>query len=176
MRFEVRETTGHPRPRVWAAHRDRLEDIARLLPDVERVELRSRSRHAGGREEQQHRWTGRPAVLPATVRPFVPPHLLTWTQRTVWDPHTWTATWTIEVPALGPAVEASGRNVYLEEAGACVIALDGDFAFKPDQVPQLKGVPAAAVPMVEKLVVSMIVPLVRRSGEAVATWLSREGG
>lgn len=172
MRFEVRETTGHPRPRVWAAHRDQLEEIVRLLPDVERVELRARSRHAGGREEQSHRWQGRPEVLPAAIRPFVPPHLLTWNQRTVWDPHTWTATWTIDVPALGPAVEAGGKNVYVEEQGLCVIALDGDFAFRPELVPQMKGIPAGAVPMVEKLVVSMIVPLVRRSGEAVARYLS----
>lgn len=174
MRFEVSETTSHPRSVVFAAHRDRVADIVRGLEEVDRVELRSRARHAGGREEHVHHWYGTAAALPALVRPFVPPHLLTWRQKTLWDPFHWTATWEIDLLALGPAVDVRGTNAYAEEGTGCRIDVAGDFVFRPDRVPQLAQIPASAVPMVEKAVVSLILPLVKRSGAAVARWLDEQ--
>lgn len=174
MQFAVRETTHHPRSVVFAAHRDRLPEIVKHLEEVEKVELRSRSVHAGGREEQTHLWTGTSAALPPFVRPFVPAHLLAWKQKTIWEPYTWTATWEIEVLALGPAIEARGTNRYLEDGSGCAIEIEGDFAFRPDKVPQLAQIPANTVPMVEKAVVALIVPLVKRSGAAVARFLDEE--
>lgn len=174
MQFDVRETTPHPRSVVFATHRDRLPDIVKYLDEVASVELRSRSLHAGGREEQVHLWVGTPAALPALIRPFVAPQLLTWKQKTVWDPFTWSATWEIDVLALGPAIEARGTNRYLEDGSGCTIEITGEFAFRPDKVPQLAQVPATAVPMVEKAVVALIVPLVKRTGTAVARFLDEE--
>jgi hypothetical protein len=171
MRFEVREQTRYPRAIVFAAHRDRLEEIAAYLPDVEKVELRSRTRHAGGREVQHHWWTGSPSALPAVIRPMVPPALLQWRQTTTWDPATHTASWEIEVPGFGQAIVATGRNVYVEERGVCRIELEGDFEFHPERIPQLKAVPTAAVPLVEKGVVKLIVPMIERTGAAVARFL-----
>ena len=174
MRFEVTETTPHARSVVFAAHRDRLPEIARYLDEVERVELRSHSRHAGGREEQTHLWVGTSQALPPLVRSFVPAALLQWKQRTIWEPWSHTATWEIDVLALGPAIEARGKNVYLEDGTGCRIGIEGEFLFRPEKVPQLAAVPPSAVPMVEKAVVALIVPLVKRSGAAVARFLDEE--
>lgn len=171
MRFEVREQAKYPRSVVFAAHRDHLEDIVRYVADVERVELRSRSRHAGGREQQTHLWTGSPSALPVLLRPMVPSSMLTWQQVTTWDPATWTATWQIDVPGLGAAISANGTNVYAEDGGACRIDIDGDFSFHPERVPQLQSIPTAMVPMIEKVVVGMIVPMIERTGSAVAKYL-----
>lgn len=176
MRFEVREDTRYPRSTVFAAHRDHLEDIIEFLPDVEKVELRSRSRHAGGREEHTHWWTGSPSSLPALLRPMVPPSLLQWRQITLWDPHTWTARWSIEVPGMKEAIVAQGVNRYVEEKGGCRIEIDGDFEFHPERIPQLSSIPSTAVPMVEKAVVSLIVPMIQRTGSAVAKWLDERRG
>ena len=49
--------------------------------------------------------------------------------------------------------------------------LEGDFSFHPDRVPQLQSIPAVAVPMIEKAVVGMIVPMIERTGSAVAKYL-----
>jgi hypothetical protein len=176
MRFEVHEDTRYPRSTVFAAHRDHVEDIVRFLPDVEKVELRSRARHAGGREEQTHWWTGSTQALPALLRPVVPPALLQWKQTTLWDPHTWTARWSIEVPGSAQAIVAEGTNTYVEEKGRCRIDVQGDFEFHPERVPQLSKIPASAIPMVEKAVVSIIVPMIERTGGAVAKWLEERGG
>lgn len=171
MQFEVQEQTRHPRSTVFAAHRDRIEDIARHLPDVEKIEIRSRSRHADGREVQIQLWTGSPSALPVMIRPLVPPALLQWRQETTWDPNAWTADWDIEVPGLGPAIVARGRHLYTDAPAGCRIELQGDFEFHPERVPQLAQVPAAAVPLVEKAVVRLIVPMIRRTGSAVAAFL-----
>ena len=174
MRFEVQERTTHARPAVFAASRDRLEQIVAYLEGVERVDLRSRARSAGGHEEQTYRWYGTSAALPALIRPLIPPSLLSWQQHTVWDVSRWTATWHIHVPGLGEAVQSRGTNVYHEDGAGCRIDLEGEFEFHPERVPELKGVPQAAVPMLEKFMVSLIVPLVKRSGEAVARYLTEQ--
>jgi hypothetical protein len=148
-----------------------VEQIARLLSDVEKVEVRSRTRHADGREEQVQWWTGSPTALPMMIRPLVPPGLLQWRQRTTFDPNAWTADWEIEVPGLGPAIVARGRHVYHDEPEGCRIALTGDLEFHPERVPQLAQVPAAAVPLVEKAVVKLIVPMIQRTGPAVSQFL-----
>lgn len=176
MRFDVREATRYPRAVVFAAHRDRVSDIVAYLPDVEKIEMRSRTVHAGGREEHVQWWTGSTSALPLLLRPVVPPAMLQWKQTTLWDPSDHTARWTIEVPGLGPAVDARGINRYVEaEPGKCHIEIEGDFDFRPERVPQLAKIPSSAVPMVEKAVVAMILPMIERTGSAVARWLD-EGG
>ena len=74
----------------------------------------------------------------------------------------------------GPEGEARGTNRYLEDGAGCAIEVEGDFAFRPEKVPQLAAIPATTVPMVEKAVVALIVPLVKRSGAAVARFLDEE--
>ena len=89
-----------------------------------------------------------------------------------WDPVGHVATWQIDVPGLGPAVEASGTNRYVDAgSGRCTIEIEGDFAFRPDAIPQLRSIPPSAVPMVERLVVSLIVPMIERTGVAVRQYL-----
>lgn len=175
MRFDVRDTSRFPRPLVFRAHRDELEAIAKFLPDVQKVEVRGRTRHADGVEEHTSLWTGSPSVLPAMIRPMVPPSLLQWQQVTRWDPVAFVASWQIDVPGLGGAVRATGANRYLEVPEGCTIEIDGDFAFRPGVVPQLKAVPASAVPLVERVVVGLVVPMIERSGVAVRQYLESRG-
>jgi hypothetical protein len=175
MQFQVQDAVRHPRSAVFAAHRDRIEDIARHLSDVERIEVRGRARHADGREVQTQWWTGSTSALPVLVRPLVPPALLQWRQQTTWDATRWAADWEIEVAGIGPAIVARGRHLYLEDSPVgCRIDLTGDFEFHPERVPQLAQVPASAVPMVEKAVISLIVPMIKRTGAAVARFLDEE--
>ncbi|MEZ4238967.1 MAG: DUF2505 family protein [Myxococcota bacterium] len=171
MHFDLNHVTRHPRDLVFATHRDHIEALAAYLPDVERIEVRGRSRHADGREVQTQWWVGSTSALPLLLRPMVPAHLLQWQQTTTWDPAAWTASWEIEVPGLGAAVSARGKHTYERDPAGCRIALEGDFAFRPDRVPQLAQVPAAAIPVVERAVVSIVLPMIERTGEAVGRYL-----
>jgi hypothetical protein len=175
MRFDVVETMEHALDKVFSTHRDRLAETIVFLDDVERVECRSEVRHASGVVEQIYLWHGSPSVLPLLVRGMVPPNLLQWRQRTLWDEAGRLATWEITVPGLGNAVESRGTNRYEPFGSGTRILIDGDFQFRPGEVEGLaKAVPAAAVPMIEQVVVKMIVPLVKRSGAAVARLLQQD--
>ncbi|HHO49340.1 MAG TPA: hypothetical protein ENK18_00335 [Deltaproteobacteria bacterium] len=171
MDFAHAESTPHPRPLVFRTHRDELEQVVARIDAVQRVDLRSRTAHAGGRLEQVHRWHGTQAALPVFLRPFVSEELLVWIQRTTWSVHAWRADWEIEVPGLGAALECKGSNVYLEEGRGTSIEISGSFSFRPERVPELKVVPSSTVPVVERAVVSLIVPLIKQSGAAVAAYL-----
>ncbi len=173
MEFSHLERSSHPRDRVFRAHRDEFEAVVTALDDVRRVDLQSRAEHAGGRLEQVHRWQGSPSALPVLVRPFVSEDLLVWRQTTLWDPATWRAEWSIEVPGLGPAMECRGINAYEEATPGSTIRVTGSFVFLPQRAAQLQSVPASAVPMVERMVVSLILPLIQRSGKAVSDYLHR---
>jgi hypothetical protein len=178
LRFDLTDTVPHPLALVFAAQRDLLPDAVRSLEEVERVELRSQTKRADGTIEQVHLWTGSPKVLPVLFRAVIPAHLLQWRQRTVWNSEDHTGTWEIEVPGLGRAVAASGVNRYtavpagkgVPESTRCEVA--GEFWFRPDQLDGLQHVPASAIPMVEKVVVSLVVPLVGKTAAAVSRFLT----
>lgn len=173
MRFDVVETVRHGPEQVFLAHRDRLADTIVYLDDVERVECRSSTRHAGGAVEQVHLWYGSPSVLPLLVRPFVPPHLLQWRQRTWWDPVERMARWEIDVPGLGTVIESAGTNRYeAHDGGWTRLVIGGDFHFRPERLEALeRSLPPAAGPMVEKIAVGLVVPMVQRTGAAVSRFL-----
>jgi hypothetical protein len=163
---------------VFRTHRDRLAETMALLDEVERIETRSQTQHASGLLEQVHLWHGSPKVLPALIRPMVPPHLLQWRQRTWWDPVAHVARWQIDVPGLGEAVESTGTNTYelVSKGERTKITIAGEFHFRPERFEALaRAMPPGTAPVVERVLVSLVVPLVKRSGSAVAKFLDEEG-
>lgn len=158
---------------MFAAHRDELEAVVANLAEVRRVELRSRTVGQNGQVEQLHHWFGSQAAVPLLVRPFVREDLLVWTQRTVWDEPSYQARWTIAVPGIGTAVACSGHHRYEADGSGTRIEVVGSFVFDPSGSPQLASVPDSAIPMIEKMVVSLIVPMIKRSGAAVSDHLKR---
>lgn len=174
MDFSDVERSPYPRARVFAAHRDELEAVVANLAEVRRVELRGRTKRADGRIEQLHHWFGSQSALPLLVRPFVREELLAWTQHTVWDESAYGAEWVIEVPGVGDAVSCGGEHRYLEDGAGTRIEVTGSFDFDPTQSELLASVPESAIPMVERMVVSLIVPMIKRSGAAVSDYLTRK--
>lgn len=170
MQFDVSDEAPFPRALVYRTQRDAFEQIAPRLDAVERVRLKSESRHASGVLEQTHEWWAKPAALPFFLRPLVPPEMLHWFGHTRWDPATWCCNWRIDVPALGPMAEIDGTQTYTETPTGCRIDVSGRFDFHPERVDALK-LPRAAVPFVERFVVALIVPLMQKSSSAVIAHL-----
>lgn len=175
MDFSHSERTVYPRPLVFRTHRDDLQAVVEHLDAVRRVEQRSHAAHADGQLEQVHRWYGTKAALPIYVRPFVPENLLVWTQRTLWNQERWVAEWQIEVPGLGESIDCRGTNTYHEDRRGSRIDVAGSFSFRPQRVEEMAQIPQSAVPMVERVVVSLVVPLIKQSGAAVVHYLERIG-
>ncbi len=174
MQFDVSDEAPFPRPLVFRTHRDDFDAIAPRLDAVDRVRLKSESRHASGVLEQTHEWWAKPTALPFFLRPIVPAEMLHWFGHTRWDPGLWRCTWRIEVPALGPMAEIDGQQDYVETDAGCRIEVSGRFDFHPERVDALK-LPVAAVPFVERFVVALIVPLMQKSSTAVIAHLQESG-
>ncbi|MCB9679184.1 MAG: hypothetical protein H6737_29040 [Alphaproteobacteria bacterium] len=173
MDFQVSDDAPFSRDLVFRTHRDEFERIAPRLSEVERVVLKSQSTAADGTIEQKHEWFGHPSALPFFIRPLVPPEMLRWFGHTRWNPRDWECRWSVEVPALGPMADIQGFQRYHETPTGCRIELTGTFDFHPDRVPQVR-LPPGSVPVVERFVVSLIVPMMQKSAAAVIDHLKSE--
>jgi hypothetical protein len=82
------------------------------------------------------------------------------------------------VPGLGEAVESTGTNTYelVSKGERTKITIAGEFHFRPERFEALaRAMPPGTAPVVERVLVSLVVPLVKRSGSAVAKFLDEEG-
>jgi hypothetical protein len=170
VRFTHTTTARYTAERLFTTYRDHLVAIAPLIPSVNRVELRSRTQLAGGEVELAHLWHGTSAAVPAFVRPFVQPEMLRWIDHTRWDHRTLTASWRIELPAVGPAVKATGTYVFEDVGGSGRVVAQGDLSLDASMLPPAM---VAAKPMIERMVVGLLEPMIEDAGDAVVRWLDQ---
>ncbi|MCA9566958.1 MAG: hypothetical protein KC656_03910 [Myxococcales bacterium] len=175
MRFEVQHDAPYPRERLFVAHRDRFPALVEHMPEVRSVSERSRAHHADGSVVVRNRWQGSKAAVPLLFRALVPEEVLVWEDETRFDMRTWTCTWTLTIPGLGPMADVAGVHRYLERGQGSRIELEGDFDFHPERAPQVT-LPPGSTPVIERMIVGLIVPLITRSGEAMVEAIRREDG
>ena len=175
MKFSLVDEIPHPRELVFGTHRDKLEELVPYLPNVSSVVTEQRVLD-GDVVRLVNLWTGASSDVPSVIRPLVKPEHLTWVDRAAWDQGRWRCDWEITLSALPDAVTARGFNTFLEEGGDTVIQMNGEFILHPDRIP---GVPAfvarAAAPALEKFVVSLLQPNLRKSNQAVQQYIEDHG-
>ena len=175
MKFSLVDEIPHPRELVFSTHRDKLLELVQYLPNVSSVVPESRVIE-GDIVRLVNIWTGSSTDVPAVIRPLVKPEVLTWVDRATWDKGRWRCDWDIKLSALPDAVTARGFNTFLEEGGETIIQMNGEFVIHPDRVP---GVPAfvarAAAPALEKFVVGLLQPNLRKSNQAVQQYIEDQG-
>lgn len=170
MRFDVQHEAPFPRLRLFEAHRDAFPVIAQRLPEVKSIREVSRSSGADGVVVVRNRWFGSRAALPLLLRPLVPEEVLVWDDETRFDRVRLVCSWTITIPGLGPMADVSGVHRYLDSDGGTRIELEGRFDFHPERAPQVR-LPPGASPIVERMIVGLIVPLLEKSGAAMVDHL-----
>lgn len=175
MKFSLVDEIAHPRDLVYSTHRDKLVELVPYLPNVSSVVIESRLEESG-LIKLVNKWTGTSDDIPAPLRPLIKPENLTWIDRASWDQGRWRTDWEITISALPEAVTARGFNTFLEEGGETVIQMNGEFLIHPDKVP---GVPAfvarTAAPAIERFVVGLLQPNLRRSNQAVQQYIDDHG-
>lgn len=175
MNFDLHHEAPFPRERLFEAHRDAFPVIAQRLREVKSIREHSRSTAANGSVVVRNRWFGSRAALPLVFRPLVPEEILVWDDETTFDALTLTCTWVITIPGLGPMAEVSGEHRYLASGSGTRIELEGRFDFRPERAPQVR-LPPGAGPIVERMIVSLIVPLLKKSGAAMVDHLRELDG
>jgi len=171
VRFTITDELPYPLDLVFETHRDRLEELVDYLPNIDNVETRSRTEE-NGVVKLENLWTAAESDIPAPLRPLLKSEYLTWLDRAEWDENTHRCKWNIQLTVLPDAITAKGENSFREEDGETIIDMTGEFKVHPERIP---GVPAfvakRAAPALEKFIVGLLQPSLRKSNAAVVEYI-----
>jgi hypothetical protein len=171
LKFSLVDEIPHPRELVFSTHRDKLLELVQYLPNVDSVVTESRIED-GAIVKLVNVWTGATAEIPAPVRPLLRTEHLMWVDRATWDGDRWRCDWEITLSAVPEAVSARGFSTFLAEGSDTVVQMNGEFLIHPERV---RGVPTfvarGAAPALERFIVGLLQPNLRRSNQAVQQYI-----
>ncbi len=171
MRFNITDELPHPLEDVFETHRDKLLELVDYLPNIDNIETVKREED-GPIVRLENHWTGASSDVPAVVRPLIKSEYLTWVDHAEWDESTHRCRWRIEIGVLPGVVEARGENTFRAEGDETVVNMSGEFIIHPERIP---GVPTfvakRAAPALEKFVVGLVQPNLRKSNAAVVEYI-----
>lgn len=156
MKLETDAVIPFPRPLVYQVLRERLPDLVRYLPNVRRIECRSR-REVDGRIEFVNEWDGG-GEIPAVARAFVSESLLTWTDYASWVPAEWACYWRMETHAFRGLLRTEGSNRYFDQGATTRMEIRGVLEI---DVAKLTMVPRLLAPSVARSIEAYIIGHVR---------------
>jgi hypothetical protein len=174
VKLEADSRVRFSRDRVWKTYLDDLENLVEFLPNVARIERKSRE-ETGGVIRIVRLWTAK-ARLPDVAASIIKPHMLQWTDTANWDPKTYRCEWRIESGALPKALDCRGATIYEEtSATASVVSLRGEIVVHPEHVPGVPRLFASTVrPLVERVIVAAIEPNLRGVAAGVEKYLEAQ--
>lgn len=173
--LEIRSESriSHPRDRVWIAYRDRLPDVARHIPDIERITVVSREEVPGG-VRLHNEWVAQ-REIPAVAQRFLRPEHLRWDDHATWQDEGYVCDWVIRPRAFTDAVTCHGRNVFVDDGDDTLVRMQGVLEIRLHDIP---GVPSFVgrriAPQIERFIVSLITPNFQATSRAIQTWLDAE--
>lgn len=166
-----------PRSLVYATYRDKLTEIVPYLPNVQRIEIKSRD-EVDGLTHFVNEWHGS-GEIPAIARAVLSEAMLSWTDHAIWNDPEFTTEWRIETHVFSEAVHCFGKNRFLEDGSSTLIESLGKLTIDPKQI---KGVPqfvaGRVVQIVENFLSQRIEPNLLQVSEGVRRYLnqSHKGG
>jgi len=125
-----------PRPLVYTTYRDKLVELLPYLPDVRRIEVKSR-REEDGLIHFVNEWHGG-GEIPVVARAVLSEAMLSWTDLATWNESEFTTEWHIKTHAFTEAVHCVGVNRFKEAGSGTVIETRGELAINTKQI---KGIP-----------------------------------
>lgn len=171
MKFNITDEIPFPREIAFETHRDKLVELVPYFSNVDSIVVKERVEE-GDKITLVNEWTGSSDDVPSVMRSLVKPEHLSWIDRAVWDRSKWQADWQITLNALPDAVTAKGTTAFFDEGDETLVRISGEFVIHPDKIPAVPGfVARAAAGPVERFVVSLLQPNMKRSNEAVTQYL-----
>lgn len=142
---------------VFAAYRDHLVDLVEFLPNIRRIEIKSR-KDDGDKTELVNEWHGG-GEIPAAARAFLSESMLSWTDYASWSADDWTCAWRIETHSFTEAVHCAGKNRFAEVDGKTRLEIRGDLTIEASKIRAVPRLLAGRVATaVEDFLVKKITP------------------
>lgn len=179
--MELRSDARIPFPRevVFAAYRDDLVKLLPFLPNVRKIEVKSR-KDDGPRIDLVNVWHGG-GEIPAAARAVLSESMLSWTDYATWladaNTNTWACEWRIETHAFTEAVQCRGRNEFLEDGpSATILQIRGKLEIDAKKIKGVPGFLAGKVgKVVEEFLVGKIQPNLVETVKGLEKYLQSKG-
>jgi hypothetical protein len=171
--FESLALSKHPRDAVFEVTRDSLPYALMGVGFVDHVDVERRVEH-GDDVELMNVWYGR-MPIPDSIAPIIKPHMLVWTDHSVWTQKDHTCRWKVTSHFFPHQVRCSG-SIRFDQAmrgQATRVALQGEIVVDPRGVvgvPQLLEGPI--VRGVEDFVCAMFPTALRDVVDGVSRYIS----
>lgn len=171
--FESLSLVKYPREAVFEATRDALPLAVAHVGDIERVVVQRRVEGPDGTVELTNVWYASMGV-PRAIAAIVLPHMLVWTDRSIWTDDDKSCRWSVRSSYFPDHVRCSGTTRF-DAAGAhsTRVALSGEILVEPRG---LLGVPEvverAVAAAIEEFVCAMFPPLLRKVIDGVSRHIS----
>ena len=161
-----------PRPLVYATYRDKLSELVSYLPNVRRIEVKSK--HQEGRLIHfVNKWYGG-GEIPPIARAFLNEAMLSWTDLATWNESEFKSEWHLQTHAFTEAVHCVGTHRFQEADDGTLIESCGELAIDPRQ---LKGVPQLLAgkvgQIVEDFLSQKVAPNLLQVSEGVRQYLEQ---
>lgn len=173
--MEIKEdvTLALPRAAVFAAYRDRLEELAPRLPNIRSIKVLSRTDREG-EVDLVNEWEGG-GDIPAVARAVLSENMLRWTDYATWKDGAFTVDWRTDVHAFPGAVRASGMNRFVDVGERTRLEIRGDLTCDSNKIPGVPRLLARTVnKAAERLLVGQISVNLVAIAKAVGAMLERE--
>lgn len=141
-----------PRDVVFSAYRDHLVDLVDFLPNIRRIEVKSR-KDTDNVVELVNEWHGG-GEIPAAARVVLSESMLSWTDYAEWNEAAYTCKWRIETHSFKDAVDCRGENRFIDVDGGTRLEIRGRLTIDAKKV---KGVPKLLSKSVSKTVEDFLV-------------------
>ncbi|MGF1520462.1 MAG: hypothetical protein ACFCVB_22065 [Nodosilinea sp.] len=162
--FKTIAVVKHPREIVWQTIRDRLDELAPLLGNIEDVSVQSRTDGPDG-VRLVNVWRAK-VPIPESLTAVIKPDMLAWTDHADWRDRTWECQWQITPHFFSDRIHCVGATRY-EDAMAgrgTRITFQGDLNVLASNIP-------GASALLESFTTQLIPRNFQKLGKAVAQHL-----
>ncbi len=158
MEFKTISMIKHPVEDVWAVFRDRFEEIGEKVDDLEYIRPIERKENEEGRLVTIYEWKANPP-LPALVKSYIQPRMLTWNDTAIWDAENKVCYWQIESHYFREKMDCRGATTFEPAMGGrgCRLTFKGDIHWEGG-LPALVGIMEGPITKTMESVISKMVP------------------
>ena len=173
MEIRSESRIKYPRDQVYRAYRDRLPEIAKYIPDIKEIVVKSRTDAPHG-PKLHNEWVA-DREIPGFAQAILKPEHLRWDDHAEWHDDEHYVAWTLKTRAFTDAVHCAGRNTFHEDGTGTRVLLTGDLTIDLKEIPGVPGFLAKRIaPQVEKFIVAMIRPNLEQVNASLERYLDAE--
>ncbi len=172
MRLHVEDVIGFPQALVYETQRDEMANLVEYLPNIAKIDVLEREAIEGG-VRLVNLWTAAETEVPALVRSFIKPEMLSWKDYARWNDASFSCEWRLEMNFFREQVKTTGRTTYTRIDDRSVRSvIEGVLEVDARNVPGVPRLLAGKIgPEIEKFVVKMITPNLKGVNRGIEQYL-----